>query len=57
MNKISPQTKVFVGVLIGLVIVVIFYFVWHKNQVKIAQPTAPAQETPVPNYPCTGKCA
>ena len=57
MNKISPQTKVFVGVLIGLVIVVIFYFAWHKNQVKIAQPTAPAQETPVPNYPCTGKCA
>ena len=45
------QNKVFIGVLVGLVIVGIFYFAWHKNQVKIVQPTVPVVETPVPNYP------
>jgi hypothetical protein len=57
-SEMSPQMKVLIGVIIGLIIVGIFYFAWHKNQVKIIQPTEPTVETPVPSYPCTnGKCA
>ena len=47
----STQKKVFYGVVIGLIIVGIFYFAWHNNEVKIIQPTIPTAETPVPNYP------
>ena len=58
-SETSPRVKVVIGVLIGLIIIGIFYFAWHKNEAKITKPTVPVVETPVPNYPCLekGKCA
>ena len=47
----NSQKKTLWGVIIGLIIIGIFYFAWRKNEAKITQPTVPVVETPVPNYP------